>query len=70
VLLHAALSLRDLPADQRKVWESLFGHFVFSDPEQSMGHLAPAQRGLLGPPSARRTNEVRKVLAQTFMKPP
>jgi hypothetical protein len=70
VLLHAALSLRDLPADQRQVWQSMFGHLVFSDPEQSMGHLAPAQRGLLGPPSPRRLNEIRNILAQTFAKPP
>jgi hypothetical protein len=69
-LLHAALSLRDLPADQRRVWETMFGHFIFSDPEQSMGHLPAAQRGLLGPPSPRRVNEVRNILAQAFSKPP
>jgi hypothetical protein len=69
VLLHAALSLRDLPADQRAVWSSLFGHLVFTDPEISMRHLAPEQRGLLGPPSARRAQEVRRILAQTFGKP-
>jgi len=41
VLLHAAMSLRDLPADQRKVWRAMFEHFIFSDPAESMAHLAP-----------------------------
>jgi hypothetical protein len=69
VLLHAALTLRDLPADQRAVWRALFDHYVFSDPESALGHLTPAQRGLLGPPSAARTREIRNVLAQAFGKP-
>ena len=69
-LLHAALSLRDLPADQRKVWHSMFEHFIFSDPAESMAHLAPEHRGMLGPPSARRTQEVRSVLVQALTKPP
>lgn len=70
VLLHAAMSLRDLPADQRHVWKAMFEHFIFQDPAHSMAHLAPEHRGLLGPPSARRMQEVRSVLAQTFTKPP
>jgi hypothetical protein len=65
-LLHAALTLRDLPADQRAVWESLFHHWVFSDPEIAMRHLTIAQRGLLGPPGARRTEEIVRILAQSF----
>ena len=68
VLLHAALSLRDLPADQRRVWRGMFEHFIFSDPEVSMRHLAPEHRGMLGPPSANRTQEVRAVLVQALTK--
>ena len=70
VLLHAALSLRDLPADQRAVWRGMFEHFIFTDPGESMAHLAPEHRGLLGPPSPRRTKEVRDVLTQIFTKAP
>jgi hypothetical protein len=68
VLLHAALSLRDLPADQRNVWHGMFEHFIFSDPEVSMRHLAPEHRGMLGPPSANRTQEIRAVLVQALTK--
>ncbi len=69
VLLHAAMSLRDLPADQRAAWQAMFAHFVFADPAQSMQHLAPEHRGLLGPPSAKRSAEVRSVLVQALNKP-
>jgi hypothetical protein len=69
VLLHAALSLRDMPDDQRRVWRAMFDHFIFTDPDESMRHLAPQHRGLLGPPSPRRTQEVRRILAQAFGKP-
>ena len=70
VLLHAAMSLRDLPADQRAVWKDLFDLLIFTNPEDSMAHLAPQRRGLLGPPSAQRLRDVRNILAQTFSKPP
>ncbi len=69
-LLLAALTVRDLPDDQRRVWRGIFEHFVFADPDQSMRHLAPAHRGLLGPASPRRTQEIHRVLAHTFAKPP
>jgi|SRR5882672_11324727 len=68
VLLHAALALRDLPADQRAVWRGLFEHLIFTDPETSMAHLTPEQRGLLGPPSPERAQTVRSILARAFGK--
>ena len=69
VLLHAALTLRDLPPHHRSAWRAFFEHLVFTDPEQSMGHLTAEQRGLLGPPSAKRTHEVRDILRQAFNAP-
>jgi hypothetical protein len=70
VLLHAAMTLRDLPADQREVWKSMFEHLVFTDPEVALAHLTPQQRGLLGPPEPKRIAEVRNILAQTFSTTP
>jgi hypothetical protein len=66
VLLHAAMTLRDMPEDQRAVWRSMFEHLVFTDPDVALAHLTPQQRGLLGPPDAKRVAEVRNILAQTF----
>ena len=58
------LTIRDLPPGQRAVWESIFRQLVFSDPEQALAHLPPAQRGLLAPPSAERTRRIREMLAR------
>ena len=63
-LLHALLAIRDLPGDQRKVWEGLFRELVFTDPEQALAHLPPEKRGMLGPPSAERTRGIRDRLAR------
>jgi hypothetical protein len=65
-LLHALLTIRDLPPDQRAVWESIFRQLVFTDPERALGHLLPAQRGMLAPPSAERTRKIRQTLANEF----
>jgi len=68
VLLHAALSLRNLPPDQRAVWRAFFDHLVFTDPEVALGHLKPEQRGLMGPPSPQRAGEVRNILLRAFQQ--
>lgn len=63
-LLHALLTIRDLPADQRAVWANLFQQLVFTDPEQALAHLPVGQRGMLAPPSAERTRRIREKLAK------
>jgi len=65
-LLHAVLTIRDLPPGQRAVWEFIFRQLVFSDPERALAHLPPAKRGLLAPPSAERTRKIRDMLARDF----
>jgi hypothetical protein len=65
-LLHALLAIRDLPPDQRAVWESLFRELVFTDPDAALAHLPVDRRGMLGPPSAERTRAIRDRLARDF----
>jgi hypothetical protein len=67
-LVHALLAIRDLPADQRRVWESVFKQLVFSDPEDSLAHLPADQRGMLAPPSSERTRKLREMIAKEFRK--
>jgi hypothetical protein len=70
VLLHALLILRDLPADQHRLWRAMFEHLVFTAPGEALAHMAPDKRGLLGPPSAARNKEMFNLLASAFNKPP
>lgn len=68
-LLHALLTIRDLPADQRAVWANLFQQLVFTDPEEALAHLPVQQRGMLAPPSAERTRRIREKLASDLGRP-
>ena len=67
-LLHSLLTIRDLPSDQRAVWAALFRELIFADPEVALGHLPPAQRGILAPPSTQRTHQIRETLALDFKR--
>jgi len=67
-LLHAVLTIRDLPPDQRAVWAAIFQQLVFTNPESALGHLVPALRGMLAPPSAERTRKIREKLALDFKR--
>jgi hypothetical protein len=67
-LLHALLSIRDLPPDQRAVWAAMFQQLVFDAPDRALAHLPPAQRGMLGPPSEERTRKIRETLARDFSR--
>jgi hypothetical protein len=67
-LLHALLAIRDLPADQRAVWQGMFQQLVFSAPDHALAHLAPGQRGMLAGPSAERTRKLREMLAREFSR--
>lgn len=49
VLNHAFLSLRDLPAGQRKAWQAIFEHYIFSADENAAAHIPDRVRGILGP---------------------
>ena len=62
-MLHAILTLRDLPPEQRAVWRTLFEHYVFTSGDESMSHLPREQRGMLGPPSPERAQAIRAILA-------
>jgi hypothetical protein len=68
-MLHAILTIRDLPPTQRAVWRKLFEHYVFTSPDEALAHLPPEQRGMLGPPSAERTHAIRAILARIFARP-
>ena len=46
-LMHAMLSLRDLPQRQREAWRGLFNHYVFDADEQVYEHIPERGRGYL-----------------------
>jgi hypothetical protein len=67
-LLHALLTIRDLPPDQRAVWSEIFAQLVFADPESALAHLPASQRGMLAPPSPERSRKLREILARDLKR--
>jgi cupin-like protein len=67
-LLHAVLTLRDLPPEQRAVWQTLFENYVFKAGDEAMAHLPREQRGLFGPPSPERNQAIKAILARAFSR--
>lgn len=47
-LLHAVLSVRQLPPATRAAWRALFEHYVFGGQDETTAHIPPARRGVLG----------------------
>ncbi|HEU4603624.1 MAG TPA: cupin-like domain-containing protein [Steroidobacteraceae bacterium] len=67
-LLHALMTLRDLPTSQREAWRIVFDHYVFQTTGDPMAHLAPEHRGLLGPSSKERTAAIRAILVRALSR--
>ena len=49
VLNHAFLSIRDLPAAQRKAWHDIFDHYIFDPDDDVVAHIPEGKRGVLSP---------------------
>ncbi len=64
-LMHALMSVRDLPPEQRKAWEGLFRHYVFGADAATAAHIPPAARGALAPMEA---DTVRAIRAQLLKR--
>lgn len=47
-LMHAIMSIRDLPERERAIWREWFEHYVFGAGHDAVAHLPAAGRGALG----------------------
>ena len=61
-LLHAILSIRDLPAEQREAWKVFFDHYVFSAGDTTSEHIPSATLGALGELDADSARKIRAIL--------
>lgn len=64
-LLHAMLAYRHLPADERRVWRTLFDYYIFGDDDPA-AHLPPHARGILGQPSPQLFARMREMLRRAL----
>ena len=64
-LMHALMSVRDLPPAQREAWAGLFRHYVFEANEDTSAHIPAHARRLLAPMEA---DGVRTIRAQLLKR--
>jgi hypothetical protein len=58
-LMLALMTVRDLPAEQRRAWQGLFQHYVFDADAQTSAHIPAAAQGSLAPMTAHSTAVLR-----------
>jgi hypothetical protein len=63
-LLHALLSLRDRPEQERKAWRAMFDYYVFGEGERPRAHLPDHAWGALGPVAGIEARRLRAQLIQ------
>ena len=61
-LLHAILSIRDLPAEQREAWRGIFDHYVFHADGTAVEHIPAGRRGVLGELDENAARKLRATL--------
>jgi hypothetical protein len=61
-LVHAILSIKQLPEPEREAWRAFFNHYVFRDFGEPAAHLDPAHRGILGAPTPELRHRIRQFL--------
>lgn len=61
-MVHSLLALGEQPPARRAAWRALYEHYVFRDHGDPAAHLAPEQRGILGPPTPQLRDRIRQFL--------
>lgn len=63
-MVHAMMSLRLLPPDQRRAWRAMFDHYVFQSGGDPGAHLPTEVRGILGPATPQAVAQMRRALIE------
>ncbi len=61
-LQHALMSVRDLPPQQKKVWQDMFEHYVFNEDQEAHAHIPEQGLGVLAPMDEAAVRKLRSQL--------
>jgi Cupin-like domain len=63
-LMLAIMTVRDLPPDQRAIWDDVFRHYVFAADDATAAHIPESARRVLGPFDDEKARALRARLLQ------
>ncbi|WP_448661985.1 cupin-like domain-containing protein [Sphingomonas sp. CJ20] len=67
--LHLALlTIRDLPADEKRYWRDLIDHYVFENPQAITAHLPKSAQGVLAPLTPDTAGRLRAFLLRQLSR--
>lgn len=67
-LMHAIMSVRDLPEREREVWRAWFDHYVFGAGHDAVSHLSPQHRSVLGEMTPQVSQAIKQWLMESLKK--
>lgn len=65
-MLHALLSLRDLPETERRHWRRMFDHYIFQFDGEAMQHIPEEAQGFFGELTAEKVGRLRAYLVHSL----
>ena len=65
-MLHALLSIRDLPAVERAHWRRMFDHYIFRTDGEPMAHVPEEARGFFGELTPDKVGRLRAYLVHSL----
>jgi hypothetical protein len=65
-MLHALLTVRDLPPAEREGWRALFDLYIFGTEGDPMAHIPPEARGLFGQMTPARARQIAAHLQRSL----
>lgn len=68
VLQHALMGLRDLPTEQRAIWQNLFEHYIFNAKDENFEHIPEAARGVLNKMDEKTAADIRNLLISRLQR--
>ena len=67
-LMHAIMTLRELPPAQRLAWQEMFRHYIFEADGSEAAHIPAAARGVLGPLDIDQVRRMRATIIQKLKR--
>ena len=66
-LMHAMMSIRNLPEEKRNAWRVYFEHYIFADHAESTEHIPQFHLGILGNQTSEVSEKLRNIVTNNLM---